>query len=45
MGKIMKSEGIENVIMDRVRENYIMGRVRDGVMEEGKVRMMEEEGD
>ena len=44
LGQLLTRAGIDNVILDRASENYILGRVRAGVLEEGTVRLMEEAG-
>ncbi|WP_284255330.1 4-hydroxybenzoate 3-monooxygenase [Brucella sp. bbatCR03] len=44
LGQLLTRAGIDNVILDRVSENYILGRVRAGVLEEGTVRLMDEAG-
>jgi p-hydroxybenzoate 3-monooxygenase len=44
LGQLLTNAGIENVILDRVSKDYILGRVRAGVLEEGMVSMMERAG-
>ncbi|EEH12674.1 MULTISPECIES: 4-hydroxybenzoate 3-monooxygenase [Brucella] len=44
LGQLLTRAGIDNVILDCVSENYILGRVRAGVLEEGTVRLMDEAG-
>jgi len=44
LGQLLANEGIETVILDRVDKEYILGRVRAGVLEEGTVRLMEQAG-
>ncbi|EFM55879.1 4-hydroxybenzoate 3-monooxygenase [Brucella inopinata] len=44
LGQLLTRAGIDNVILDHVSENYILGRVRAGVLEEGTVRLMDEAG-
>jgi len=44
LGQLLTRAGIDNVILDRASESYILGRVRAGVLEEGTVRLMEEAG-
>jgi p-hydroxybenzoate 3-monooxygenase len=36
--------GIDNVILERVSKDYVLGRVRAGVLEEGMVAMLDEAG-
>ncbi len=44
LGQLLTRAGIDNIILDRVSENYILGRVRAGVLEEGTVRLLDEAG-
>ncbi|OLP42302.1 4-hydroxybenzoate 3-monooxygenase [Rhizobium oryziradicis] len=44
LGQLLHRRGIDTVILDRVSRDYILGRVRAGVLEEGMVRMMQEAG-
>lgn len=44
LGQLLSGAGIDNVIIDRVGREYILGRVRAGVLEEGTVRMLEQAG-
>lgn len=44
LGQLLTRAGIDNVILDRASESYILDRVRAGVLEEGTVRLMEEAG-
>jgi p-hydroxybenzoate 3-monooxygenase len=41
LGQLLTNAGIDNVILDRMSKDYILGRVRAGVLEEGMVSMME----
>jgi p-hydroxybenzoate 3-monooxygenase len=42
LGRLLTLAGIDNVILDRVGRDYILGRVRAGVLEQGMVEMMRE---
>ncbi|AYG69436.1 MULTISPECIES: 4-hydroxybenzoate 3-monooxygenase [unclassified Rhizobium] len=42
LGQLLAEAGIDNVILDRVGKDYILGRVRAGVLEEGTVRLLDE---
>ena len=42
LGRLLTLAGIDNVILDRVDRDYILGRVRAGVLEQGMVDMMRE---
>jgi len=41
LGQLLTNAGIDNVILDRVSKDYILGRVRAGVLEEGMVGMLD----
>ncbi|MBZ9793001.1 4-hydroxybenzoate 3-monooxygenase [Rhizobium sp. 3T7] len=42
LGQLLKEAGIDNIILDRVGKDYILGRVRAGVLEEGTVGLIDE---
>ena len=42
LGQLLTEAGIDNIILDRVGKDYILGRVRAGVLEEGTVRLLNE---
>ncbi len=42
LGQLLTEAGIDNVIVDRVGKEYILGRVRAGVLEEGTVGLMDQ---
>ncbi len=44
LGQLLVKAGIEAVILDRVGKDYILGRVRAGVLEQGTVGLMDEAG-
>ncbi|WP_318764642.1 4-hydroxybenzoate 3-monooxygenase [Agrobacterium fabrum] len=44
LGQLLARAGVETVILDRVSKDYILGRVRAGVLEEGTVQLMEKVG-
>ena len=44
LGQLLTGAGIDNVILDRVGRDYILGRVRAGVLEQGMVGMLREAG-
>ncbi len=41
LGQLLAKSGIDNIILDRVSKDYILGRVRAGVLEEGTVHLLE----
>jgi p-hydroxybenzoate 3-monooxygenase len=42
LGQLLTEAGIDNVILDRVDKNYVLGRVRAGVLEEGTVGLLDQ---
>ncbi|MDQ0457817.1 4-hydroxybenzoate 3-monooxygenase [Rhizobium paknamense] len=44
LGQLLAGAGVETVILDRVSKDYILGRVRAGVLEEGTVKLLEKVG-
>lgn len=44
LGQILSNAGIDSVILDRVAKDYILGRVRAGVLEEGTVNLLKQMG-
>ncbi len=44
LGQLLHKQGIDNVILERVNEDYVLGRIRAGVLETGFVNLMREAG-
>ena len=44
LGQLLHRQGIDNIILDRVSPEYILGRIRAGVIETGFVELMKEAG-
>ena len=44
LGQLLYRAGIDNIILDRVDREYILGRIRAGVLEEGTAAMLDEAG-
>jgi p-hydroxybenzoate 3-monooxygenase len=44
LGQLLHTYGIDNVIVERKDRNYILGRIRAGLLEQGTVRVLEEVG-
>ena len=44
LGQLLSQNGIETIILDRVDADYILSRVRAGVLEQGTVGKLEEAG-
>jgi p-hydroxybenzoate 3-monooxygenase len=41
LGQLLTKAGIDNIILDRVDRDYILGRIRAGVLEAGMVTMLD----
>jgi p-hydroxybenzoate 3-monooxygenase len=44
LGQLLKAYGIDNVILERQTADYVLGRIRAGLLEEGTVRLLDEVG-
>jgi p-hydroxybenzoate 3-monooxygenase len=44
LGQLLTRAGVDNVVIDRASEDYILARIRAGVLESGTVRLLEEAG-
>lgn len=44
LGQLLSNAGIDNVILERVTKDYVLSRIRAGVLEEGACAMLEEAG-
>jgi p-hydroxybenzoate 3-monooxygenase len=44
LGQLLHSYGIDNVILERQTGDYVLGRIRAGLLEEGTVKLLEEVG-
>jgi p-hydroxybenzoate 3-monooxygenase len=44
LGQLLNSYGIDNVILERQSADYVLGRIRAGLLEEGTVRLLDEVG-
>jgi p-hydroxybenzoate 3-monooxygenase len=44
LGQLLTRAGIDNVVIDRASEEYILARIRAGVLERGTVRLLEQAG-
>jgi p-hydroxybenzoate 3-monooxygenase len=44
LGQLLAGIGVENVILERVDRDYVLGRVRAGVLEQGTVDLLDEAG-
>jgi p-hydroxybenzoate 3-monooxygenase len=44
LGQLLTNAGIDNIILDRVDRDYILGRIRAGVLEVGMVDMLDRAG-
>jgi p-hydroxybenzoate 3-monooxygenase len=44
LGQLLTNAGIDNVVLDRVSQDYILGRIRAGVLEEGMCQLLDRTG-
>ncbi len=44
LGQLLHRKGIETVILERKTKDYVLGRIRAGILETGMVQMMHEAG-
>ncbi|CUB06336.1 4-hydroxybenzoate 3-monooxygenase [Marinomonas fungiae] len=44
LGQLLAKQGIDNVIVERVSGEYVLGRIRAGVLEQGMVDLLREAG-
>jgi p-hydroxybenzoate 3-monooxygenase len=44
LAQLLHRRGIETVVLERKTKDYVLGRIRAGVLEQGLVRMLEEAG-
>ena len=44
LGQLLQGAGIDNVILEQRSPEYVLGRIRAGVLEQGAVAMLDEAG-
>ncbi|MCG6115486.1 MAG: 4-hydroxybenzoate 3-monooxygenase [Mesorhizobium sp.] len=44
LGQLLTNAGIENVILERASQDYVLGRIRAGVLEEGLCNLLDQAG-
>src|SRR5690606_20738692 len=44
LGQLLTNAGIENIILERASKDYVLSRIRAGVLEEGMAGMLDEAG-
>jgi p-hydroxybenzoate 3-monooxygenase len=44
LGQLLHRSGIDNVILERRSDDYVLGRIRAGLIEQGTVKLLEEAG-
>src|SRR3954467_13248237 len=44
LGQLLHKAGIDNVIVERQTGDYVLGRIRAGILEQGTVDLMDEAG-
>ena len=44
LGQLLTNAGIDNVVLERVSQDYVLGRIRAGVLEEGLCHLLDQAG-
>lgn len=44
LGQLLNKKGISNIIVERVTGEYVLGRIRAGILEQGMVKLLKEAG-
>jgi p-hydroxybenzoate 3-monooxygenase len=44
LGRLLENQGIDNIILERRSQDYVLGRIRAGVLEQGTVELLEKAG-
>jgi p-hydroxybenzoate 3-monooxygenase len=44
LGRLLEKAGVETVILERRSQDYVLGRIRAGVLEQGSVELLEKAG-
>ena len=44
LGQLLGRQGIDNIILERVSGEYVLGRIRAGILEQGTVDLLREAG-
>ncbi|HPQ95847.1 MAG: 4-hydroxybenzoate 3-monooxygenase [Thiothrix sp.] len=44
LGQLLAKQGIDNIILERVTGDYVLGRIRAGILEQGFVNLVREAG-
>jgi p-hydroxybenzoate 3-monooxygenase len=44
LGQLLAKKGISNIIVERVKGEYVLGRIRAGILEQGMVKLLKEVG-
>lgn len=44
LGQLLAKQGIDNIIIERVSSDYVLGRIRAGILEQGLVDLLHEAG-
>ncbi len=44
LGQLLHAYGIENIILERQTPDYVLGRIRAGLLEEGTVALLDKIG-
>ena len=44
LGQLLSDAGVDNIILERATQDYVLGRIRAGVLEEGMTRLLDQAG-
>src|SRR5690606_13393999 len=44
LGQLLADAGVDTIILERATKNYVLGRIRAGVLEEGMADMLDQAG-
>src|SRR6266404_6304289 len=44
LGQLLHASGIDNIVLERQTSEYVLGRIRAGLLEEGTVALLDEVG-
>ena len=44
LGQLLHGRGIDNIILERQSPEYVLGRIRAGLLEEGTVALLDQVG-
>src|SRR5690349_7789790 len=44
LGRLLEKDGVDTVILERRSQDYVLGRIRAGVLEQGTVELLDKAG-